>query len=117
LDLFGQIRNQQKANQASYLASVTNRDAIVQSLIAQLVSVRLSIANINQQISLIKQTINSRKTYLDVIENRYKLGLETASALDVRLARENLSAAKSEFPTQQMLTQTVTFPFCLHQTA
>ena len=37
LDLFGEIRNQTESNKATYLASVANRDAIIQSLIAQLV--------------------------------------------------------------------------------
>ncbi|MEM7618281.1 MAG: efflux transporter outer membrane subunit, partial [Pseudomonadota bacterium] len=108
LDLFGEIRNQAKADKANYIASLANRDAIVQSLIAQLVNVRLSIANINEEISLIEQTVASRQKSLEVIENRYKLGIETVSALDVRLARENLGTAQAQLPPlQAQLTEQV----------
>jgi len=98
LDLFGEIRNQTKSSQATYLASVANRDAIVQSIIAQLINVRIAIANINEQITLIDQTIKSRESSLEIINKRYELGLETVSALDVRLARENLASAQSQRP-------------------
>ncbi len=101
LDLFGAIRNDAKSSQANYLATQANRDALVQSLIAQLVNVRVAIANINAEIDLINQTIESRKKSLEIIENRYKLGVENVSALDVRLARENLAAAKAQIPPLQ----------------
>ncbi len=98
LDLFGEIRNQAKSSQASYFAVLETQHALVQSLIAQLVIVRLSIANINEEITLINQTIKSRQKSLDTINRRYEAGLESETALDVRLSRENLASAKAQLP-------------------
>ena len=98
IDLFGQIRNQSNANQSTYLAAQSTRDALTQSLIAQLITTRLSIANLNAEKDLINQTIQSREKTLAIIERRYETGLENSSALDVRLAREALASAKSQLP-------------------
>jgi len=108
LDLFGEIRNQTESNKATYLASVANRDAIIQSLIAQLVNVRVSIANLNQEIALVNQTIASRQKSQEIIDGRYKLGVENTSALDVRLARENVASAQAQLPPlQAQLTEQI----------
>ncbi len=108
LDLFGELRNQAKSSQASYFANLETQHALVQSLIAQLVTVRLSIANINEEIKLIDQTINTRQKSLDTINRRYEAGLESATALDVRLSRENLAAAQAQLPPlQSQLTEQV----------
>jgi len=101
LDLFGKIRSQTQSNQATYLANIANRDAIVQSLIAQLINLRIGVANVNEEITLINKTIDSRQKSLAIIENRYRLGVENASALGVRLARENVEAAKAQLPPLQ----------------
>ena len=99
LDLFGEIRNQTAADRASYLASVANRDALAQSLIVQLMQTRIGLATLSKQKELIEQTIASREKTREIVERRYELGADGVSALDVRLARENLASVQSQLPS------------------
>jgi len=98
VDLFGRVRNSITAAQASLQASEAEKQALVQNLITQLIGQRVTLATLLAQIELTEQTIENRERTLESVERRYKLGSEQASALEVRLARENLESAKSQLP-------------------
>ena len=96
LDLFGQISSATSVAKANYLASEASQRALAQSLIAQLVGQRVRIANLSAQIWLIEQTRDNRDKMLKILERRYKLGVDSVSALDIRQARANLASAKAD---------------------
>ncbi|MEM6810844.1 MAG: efflux transporter outer membrane subunit [Pseudomonadota bacterium] len=99
LDFFGQLRNQLASAQASFLASEAAKDALTHSLIVELLNARIATASLYKQKELIERTIRSREKTLEIINRRYELGVSGNSALEVRLARENLSAAKAQLPS------------------
>lgn len=98
IDLFGKIRNAQDAAEASYLSTRAERQALAQNLIIQLLRQRVVIANLSAQIRLTEETINSRAHTMETLQRRYELGSESVTALDIRLAKETLAAAKAELP-------------------
>jgi len=98
IDLFGEIRNGINARTANYLSVQANRDALIQTLITQMIELRTSLGNLNARQDIIRKTIASRAKTLETINRRYELGVSSVDALQVRLARENLESAKSQLP-------------------
>jgi len=101
VDLFGQVRNSISAAEAGFNASEAERHALVQNLIIQLIGQRVRLATLSSLMELTKETIENRRKILETVERRYELGSEQTSALDVRLARENLERAKADLPPLQ----------------
>ena len=98
VDLFGRIRNSITAAEASLNASEAEKHALVQTLIIQLIGQRVNLATLMAQILLTEETIENRAKTLTAVERRYELGSTQSSALDVRLAKENLESAKAQLP-------------------
>ncbi len=93
LDLFGKLKNASQAAFNDLLAVETTQIALTNSLIASVINSRVNIESLQRQLEIALQTIESRKTTLEIIERRYSNG--RATALDVRLARENLASAQA----------------------
>jgi len=99
LDLFGRLRHSREAELDDLLAAKANENAIINSMIATVITTRVNIATFQRQIAIATANIDSRTQTLEIIERRYSRGL--VSPLDVRLGRENLAAAQSILPTLQ----------------
>ncbi len=97
-DLFGKIKAGQNAAIAETLVSTFDRQALLHTLIAELINRRVAIANTQAQIELTNQVIKTREQVLNSVNIRYEAGSEGTSALQVRRARENLAVAKSDLP-------------------
>jgi NodT family efflux transporter outer membrane factor (OMF) lipoprotein len=96
LDLFGKVRRSLEAAQARFEASQSEAEALIHSLIAEVARRRVGIATLQRRMAFARETVESRRLTLRVVEGRYRRGVRNTSALDVYLARENLAAAQAD---------------------
>ena len=104
VDLFGKLKHLERAAWAQVLAAEANEQALVNSMIATVIKARVDIATIQGRLAVARANTQSRKGMLEVVEKRGALGL--VSPLAVRLARENLEAAKALEPSLEALLAT-----------
>ena len=100
LDMFGRLRRLERAAWADMLAAEANQDALTNSIIAGVISARVQIATLQRRLAIERATIESRQRTLEIVERRYRQGL--VGPVDVRLARENLAAARAIEPTIEL---------------
>ncbi|HEW78911.1 MAG TPA: efflux transporter outer membrane subunit [Phycisphaerales bacterium] len=100
LDLFGKLKHSERAAWAEMLAAQSNKQALVNSLIATVIKSRVDIATIQQRLALARANTQSRQRTLDIVERRYSHGL--IGPVDVRMARENLAASKAVEPNIEL---------------
>ena len=98
-DLFGRLRSAEKASIADWQASQTDRDAIIHTVIANVIRQRVQLAIARQRLYVAQDIVKSRKHTLEIVNRRYSRGVGTTSAVDVRLARENLYSAEANIAT------------------
>jgi NodT family efflux transporter outer membrane factor (OMF) lipoprotein len=118
LDLFGRVRRGTESAEAFLEASLADAEALTHSLIAEVARTRVRLATLQRQLELSGETVESRWLTLSVVERRYERGVRDASALDVYLARENLSAARADMIElrQQMSAEAYTLDLLLGRT-
>ncbi|HUW18508.1 MAG TPA: efflux transporter outer membrane subunit [Sedimentisphaerales bacterium] len=93
LDFFGRLRRLERAAWNDMLAAEANEQALINSIIASVIKARVDIATLQRRLAIERGNIESRRKTLAVVEQRYEQGL--VGPVDVRLARENLAAAKA----------------------
>ena len=96
VDFFGRLRRAERAARADLLATEFSRDALINSIIAQVVIVRIEIATNQRLLKIAQSDIRNWQQSLEIVERRYENGL--VGPVDLRLARENYAAAKSLEP-------------------
>lgn len=101
LDIFGKLKRAKRAAWDELLSSKASQLAVMHGLIANVVNGRIRVATLQRRVQIANANIESRQKTLDIVERRYRLGL--VGPVDVRLARENLQASKSQ-RYQVMLT-------------
>ena len=94
-DLFGRLRSAQKASIADWQASKTDRDAIIHTVIANVIRQRVQLAIAMQRLYVAQDILQSREHTLEIVNRRYSRGVNRTSAVDVRLARENVYSAEA----------------------
>jgi len=70
--------------------------------VASVVRLRAAISVADRRLALASEIIESRGSTLSIVERRYRSGLDTASAVDVHLSRENLAAAEAALPPLEL---------------
>jgi len=100
LDLFGKLRHAERASWADLLAAEANRQALVNSIIASVVTSRVQIATLERRLEIARANTASRRNTLEIVERRYAQGL--VGPVDVRLARENLAASEAAEPAIEL---------------
>jgi len=100
LDLFGKLKRAERAALAQMLAIEANERALVNSMIATVIKARIDIATIGRRLAIAQANTTSRLDTLEIVERRYGEGL--VGPVDVRLARENLEAAKALEPSIEL---------------
>jgi multidrug efflux system outer membrane protein len=101
LDLWGRLSRAEESARATLLQSEMNRRTVTQTLVADVVRTWLQVRELQCQLGLTLRTIDSFRSTLTTVEDRYARGV--VPALDVRLARQNLLvalAAEPEFRRQ-----------------
>ncbi len=102
MDLWGRLSRGHEAGIANLLASESDRIALARSVVAEVVRARLETLELEDQIALTQATVNNYALNLQVVQDRYHLGL--VPALDVDLATQNLNSAQAaEYPQHQQL--------------
>lgn len=94
-DLFGRLRSAQKASIADWQASQTDRDAITHTVIANVIRQRVQLAIAMQRLYVAQEILSSREHTLEIVNRRYSRGVSNTSAVDLRLARENVYSAEA----------------------
>jgi NodT family efflux transporter outer membrane factor (OMF) lipoprotein len=100
LDLFGKLRRSQRAAWADMLAAEANEQALINSMVATVIKLRVDIATIQRRLAIARANTQSREKTLEIVERRYAQGL--VGPVDVRLARENLAASKAVEPVIEL---------------
>lgn len=96
IDLFGKIKRSLEAEDASYLASTYDYDALVHSLIADLVRLRVEIAVNKQLLNLARENAENHKKLYFYVKNQYKLGVNGSSPQNVLQAEDNYTSVQSD---------------------
>ena len=97
-DLFGRLRRGEQAATARLLAARADQLAVRHTVIAEVVRARVALATLNLRRRLAADNVDSLGRTLDLVEALYDAGAGRVSALDVRLARQNVAGAKSQLP-------------------
>jgi multidrug efflux system outer membrane protein len=100
LDLFGKLKHSERAAWAEMLVSEASEQALTNSIIAGVINSRINIAIIQRRLSIAKANTESRRRTREIVERRYAQGL--VGPVDIRLARENLAAAKAAEPSVEL---------------
>ncbi len=100
LDLFGKLKRNKQAAWADLLAQKANEQALINSIIATTVKLRINIATIQKQLSIAKANTKSLADTLEIIQRRYEQGL--VGPIDVYLGKENLAYARSVEPVLEL---------------
>jgi NodT family efflux transporter outer membrane factor (OMF) lipoprotein len=100
LDLFGKLKHSERAAWADMLASEASEQALTNSIIAGVINSRINIATIQRRLSIARANTESRQRTQEIVERRYSQGL--VGPVDIRLARENLAAAKAAEPAVEL---------------
>lgn len=106
LDLFGKLRRGTQRAELDLFANRANREAVVHTIVAEVVRTRARLATLQRQLAIARANTASFRDTVEVIRRRYERGVTTA--LDLRLAEENLSrslASEPEIQSQLRTTQ------------
>lgn len=93
VDVFGQLKRSAQAAWADVLAEEAARQTVLHSVIAEVVRARTQISTRRRAAELARDTRDSWSRSLETIDRRFRSGL--ATALELRLARENLASANA----------------------
>ncbi|MEM8844282.1 MAG: efflux transporter outer membrane subunit [Pseudomonadota bacterium] len=95
-DLFGKLRSEAKAAYADWQVTEMDRIAITHTVIADVIRQRVQLAIALQKLVVAKDILASREYTYKIVNGRYSRGVATTSAVDLRLARENLYSAEAD---------------------
>lgn len=96
LDLFGRLRRQQEAEWYRLLASEADREAVLHSIVAEVVRLRALIASIDRELEIARARAESFHQTHELIQQRFDENL--ANALELRAAEENLAQSRAQIP-------------------
>ncbi|MEW5721908.1 MAG: efflux transporter outer membrane subunit [Thermodesulfobacteriota bacterium] len=96
LDLFGRLARADEAARAELLRVEESRLTVVQSVIAQTVTLYLEIEALERRLALAEGNVETCRRALAVVEGRYERGL--GDVLAVRQARRALAQAEAVLP-------------------
>lgn len=96
-DLFGRVRRSVEAAEYQTLANASDYQALQQTLIAELVRLRASVAVSQRELAVQADIVDSRQRTLDTVQGRYQLGVKDTTALSVYTAVENVESARAQF--------------------
>ncbi|WP_150451129.1 efflux transporter outer membrane subunit [Arenibacter lacus] len=92
-DIWGKIRSNKRASEASYLQTVAAHQAVKSRLIANIASVYYQLLTVDEQMTLTKQTIATRKNSLETTKALMESG--QVSQVGVKQTEAQLHTAKA----------------------
>jgi len=105
LDIWGRLRSATEAARADLLASEENRKAVVVTLVGDVSTAYFSLLELDKELEIAKQTLDSRQDSLRLIKLREQGGV--ATMLDVRQAEQLVyNATQTIADTERRMEQT-----------
>lgn len=98
-DLFGRLKRSQQEAGFRLLATEADLHALSHTVVARVVRGWARVATQQRAVALAQELIDSQRRTLELTEARSDAGI--ASGVDVRLARENLAAARARKPAER----------------
>lgn len=95
LDLWGRVRRSNEAARADVLASRFGRDTVRLTLAGQVASEYLSLRNLDAQLEVTQQTLDSRQKSLKIVNARLEAG--ATSPLEQSQAESAVAAAQAQW--------------------
>lgn len=99
-DLWGRLKNLERATRADYAANLADFRNARLSLAANTASAWCDLVTSERQLALAQTTVNSYKRALPIVESRYKKNL--LRAVDVQFARNNVASAQRTLRIRQL---------------
>jgi len=99
LDLWGKLRRGIESADASLEASVYDYDAVLVTLIAEVVTAYIEIRTFERRLDIARQNVEIQESSLELSTNRFQEG--KSSQVGVYLAESNLNATKATIPPLQ----------------
>lgn len=93
VDVFGKLKRTRQAAWAGLLAEEAAAEAVLHSVVAGVVRSRVRVATVERALAIATDIRSSWEVTLRTVERRYQSGL--VGAVDLYLARENLSSAQA----------------------
>lgn len=108
MDLFGRVRRSIEAGEAGFAASMADREALTQLLMAELLNRRVSVATNRQLLELAEQNVRNRDLLYRLVRQRYETGARGAQLADVYLAEDSATSVRAEVAElQRVLTDEI----------
>lgn len=96
VDFWGQLRRTEQAAWTNVLGAQVGQWTVVNSTVATVIQARINIAVLQRRLAIVRANIESFQRTVDITERRYQEGL--VGPVDVRLAKANLEAQKTQEP-------------------
>jgi multidrug efflux system outer membrane protein len=96
IDLFGKVRRQTEAARANLLASEEGRRATILTLVSSVASAYINLRNLDRQLEIAKETVESRDESVRVFTLRFKGG--EVSQMELAQSQSEYEAAKATIP-------------------
>ena len=96
LDLWGKLRWARDASKADFFASIENRRALQMSLIARVAQAYYELVALDNELNIVRQTVDARRESLHLTEIRHKGGL--TSEVPFRQAQVELARTVTLVP-------------------
>jgi multidrug efflux system outer membrane protein len=95
-DVWGRLRRETEASNASLLASEENRKAVVTTLVGDVAAAYFNLLELDRELEIAKHTLTTRRDYLQLIQTRESRGL--ATVLEVRQGEQLVYTAERAIP-------------------
>ena len=96
VDLWGRLKRSTQSAEALFMASAYDREALIHSLIADLLNRRIAISTNAELLELALRNDENRKKILELTRRRHELGVRDTRLSDVFLAQENATSVRAE---------------------
>lgn len=96
IDLFGRVRRETESAQASLLASVQGRRAVILSLVASVATAYINLRDLDQQLVIAKNTTESRAESVHVFTVRFNGG--DVSQMELAQSQSEYEASRATIP-------------------
>jgi len=97
IDLWGKLARAEEAALATLLKTEESARTVAQTIISEAITLYFQIESLERRIQIARQSIESYRRNLSLIERRYEGGL--TSILDLRQARRALAQAETSLPS------------------
>ena len=102
LDLWGRLKNLDKASRENLIQAQADYNAAKLSLVANTAKSWFNLITAQQLLNLAEKTRDSYMANARIIERNYKAGDQTASPLAVQFARNNIASAERNLINQKL---------------